>query len=59
MKAPDEIVTGHAAKVDPGNPVGLQRLNEPAKTQLVTLLEEYAHNLPDGFGELKAAGRWN
>jgi len=56
-KAPDEIATGHAVKVEPGNPVGLPaaKMNQNQKTQLVALLEEYAHNLPDELadGELK------
>jgi Protein of unknown function (DUF3500) len=48
-KAPDEIATGHSVKVEPGNPVGLPaiRMSAPQKTQLLALLEEYAHNLPD------------
>jgi hypothetical protein len=48
-KAPDEIATGHAVKVEPGNPVGLpaSQMNQSQQTQLVTLLEEYARNLPD------------
>jgi Protein of unknown function (DUF3500) len=43
--------------VEPGNPVGLPaaKMNQNQKTQLVALLEEYAHNLPDELadGELK------
>jgi hypothetical protein len=48
-KAPDEIATGHAVKVEPGNPVGLpaSQMNQSQQAQLVTLLEEYARNLPD------------
>jgi hypothetical protein len=56
-KAPDEIATGHSVKVEPGNPVGLPatQMNQAQKTQLVALLEEYAHNLPDELaaGELR------
>jgi hypothetical protein len=48
-KAPDEIITSNSRKVEPGNPAGLaaSQMTQKQTEQLVTLLEEYAHNMPE------------
>jgi len=47
--APDDIITKNSRKVEPGNPAGLPAgdMTKKQTDQLVTLLEEYARNMPE------------
>ena len=47
--APDDIITKNSRKVEPSNPAGLpaSHMSKKQTDQLVTLLEEYAQNMPE------------
>ena len=48
-EAPKDIITEHSRKVQPGSPAGLPAVKMTKKQVdlLTTLIEEYAHNMPD------------
>ncbi len=48
-EAPKDIITGNSRRAEPGKPAGLPfaKMNQRQKDQLMALLEEYAHNLPE------------
>lgn len=47
--APKDIITGNSRRAEPGKPAGLAaaRMTKKQVEQLNTLLQEYAHNLPE------------
>ncbi|PYV93036.1 MAG: hypothetical protein DMG05_02785 [Acidobacteria bacterium] len=55
--APDDIITKNSRRVEPSSPAGLpaSQMTQKQKDQLMTLLEEYAHNMPEELaaGELE------
>ena len=53
--APDDIITKNSRRVEPSSPAGLpaSQMTQKQKDQLMTLLEEYAHNMPEELLRLK------